>query len=114
MSSRTTRWGGGGRLDHDERRQRHVHDLRAHTTGGGETGKNEKVEQLGSQIGLGLGGGDRRREIRRRRWQRAGKRRRAHGSLLIPRAGAAVFLFSRWPGTKTSERAGRPDVSISE
>jgi hypothetical protein len=42
----------------------------------------------------------------------AGKRRRAHGSLLVPRAGAAVFFYSRdGLGTKTS---GCPDGSISE
>jgi hypothetical protein len=44
-----------GAPDHDERRQRRVPDLRAHTTGGGETGRNEKVEQLGSQIGARFG-----------------------------------------------------------
>jgi hypothetical protein len=32
-----------------------VPDLRAHTTGGGETGGNGKVEQRGSQIGARFG-----------------------------------------------------------
>jgi hypothetical protein len=101
--------------DHDERRQRRVPDLRAHTTGGGETGRNERWSNWDHRSGLGSGGGDRRREIRRRRrWRRAGKRRRAHDSLLS--GGCGFFLFSRCLGTKTSGRqgrVGRPDGSIS-
>jgi hypothetical protein len=38
------------RANHDDRRQWRLPDLRAHTTGGGETGGDGKVEQRGSQI----------------------------------------------------------------
>jgi hypothetical protein len=42
-------------LDHNERHRRRVPNLHAHTTGGGETGGNGKVEQRGSHIGVRFG-----------------------------------------------------------
>jgi hypothetical protein len=43
------------RSDHDEWHRRRVLDLRAHTTGGGETRGNGEVQQRGSQIGARFG-----------------------------------------------------------
>jgi hypothetical protein len=81
LANHTTgrRWGAH---DHNERRRRWVPDLHAHTTGGGETGRNGKVEQQGSQIGARFG----------RRWRRrAGKQR---GSLRV--RGLRFLWDQRW------------------
>jgi hypothetical protein len=107
MSSRITRRGGGGRPDHDERRQRRVPDLRAHTTGGGETGRNERWSngdhrsELGSaevtgggRSGGGDGGGQ-------------GSGGGARGSLVMPRAGGCGFFIL----AMATKKSGRPDAS---
>jgi hypothetical protein len=80
------------RPDHDERRRRWVPDLRTHTTGGGETGGDGKVEQRGPQIGAQF----------RRRWP-------AHGD---PAAAAAAARGARRGAcsSSTGVRPTRPDA----